>query len=512
MAITSTDSRTCPGEKGAITVAICRTRQAHHYPKCLLCPHRSAEAEGSAGTDPKVAREIFRSGGVLGRVPEQINEYVLRKVGVAAAQYLRSETPGGSRLVVGCDLRSNSRNFARIFCEGANRGGMETVNLGPVPPELIGFVLATDGCTGGAFIGAGNRAENYSGMRLWRADTAPIGFGTGLEKIGLIARRMRSGCSRLPGAMSHASPLGDYLDYVRKFAPGVGPLTGVVSGGCGVAGHALNGLVEGTPIELTRMDFDPDPSGASLGEGFPSASVASAVRAQVRKAKARFGAAFDFSGERVVFFDEKGQLLRPGVTGGLIAAEVLARTPGATVIYDLRSTTALAQRIKSCGGKPVPGATDALEFARQFRRTEALYGCDATGLHYFKGVFRFPSPFVAFLLFCSHLSRQEAPISELVEDLSRFHRSGEISIDTPSADVARAVLSRLHDEFPEGRRELIDGVTVYLDGWWFNLRQRGKTGQLRLNVEAAAARDTRKGRKTVERIIERAVAAAQANE
>ena len=150
------EERTCPGEKYSITLAICRTRQRNRYPKCLLCPHRSAEVAGAVATDPKVRASIFHSTSVMGRVPQEVNEYVMRKVGLAAAQLLRAENPGGSRFLVACDGRDNSRSFGRVFCEGVNRGGMDAVSLGAAPPELLAFVLGTDGCTGAAFVGGGN--------------------------------------------------------------------------------------------------------------------------------------------------------------------------------------------------------------------------------------------------------------------------------------------------------------------------------------------------------------------
>ncbi|MCP3885739.1 MAG: phosphomannomutase/phosphoglucomutase, partial [Propionibacteriaceae bacterium] len=79
--------------------------------------------------------------------------------------------------------------------------------------------------------------------------------------------------------------------------------------------------------------------------------------------------------------------------------------------------------------------------------------------------------------------------------------SGEITIETSSPEAALTVLNIVRDAFPNTERELIDGVTITLDDWWFNLRRRGKSAELRLNVEARDARVLRKARQTVERAI-----------
>jgi phosphomannomutase len=501
------EMRTCPGEHAPISLAICRTRQRNHYPKCLLCQYRSEEGQGTASTDSKVNPAIFGSCAIRGRVPSDINEYVVRKVGVSAAQFMRSQTPSGSRLLVGCDLRENSRGFVRIFCEGVNKGGMDTVNLGPCPPEMLAFMLGTEGGAGGAFIGAGNSADNVNGIRLWGSDGMPVGFDTGLQKIGLIARRLRSSRSRLPGQMLHASPTQDYLAYVRKFAPKLGRLRVAADGGHGVAGRLLTNLARELPLRLTRRNFDEAPHSDVLGRAFPDSGMLQDLGASVREADARFGAAFDFSGERIVFVDERGSTLRSDVAAGLIATELLCRAPGSPVAYDLRCTGALGQRVKAHNGQPLPGPVERVAFARHVRRTEAVYGADLSGLHHFKSFFRFPSPFVAFMLMCAHLTRHEEPVSELCADLRRFEQSGEVSVPMPSADAAAAVLQRVRDALPRGERELIDGVTVRMEGWWFNLRRPGKAPELRLNIEAADRRTLRDARRRVDSLVKQAAEA-----
>jgi phosphomannomutase len=461
-------------------------------------------------TDPKVSTSIFRASGVLGRVPQEINEYVIRKLGVAAAQFLRAEVPSGSRLVVACDLRDNSRGFSRIFCEGASCGSMNTLSLGPSPPELLAFVLGTDGCTGGAFIGGGTHADNVSGVRVWRGDASPVHFASGLEKIALIARRLRTGHSRLPGESTAASPVGEYLSYVRKFAPELGPLKVVVDGGYGAAGSMLESLFVESPVEMVSLHFQADGHNQFLGRRFPCSAVVSSLRAKVREVKADFGAAFDFSGERIAFVDEKGQLLGHDVAAGLISSELLGRQRGARVAYDLRSTACLKERIARDGGQAVAAPVRPVAFAQHFRRADALYGADLSGLHYFKDLFRFPSPFVALLLLSSHVSRQGRPLSELAADLNRFARSDEIVIALPARDAAQKVLASVRDEFPDAEREMVDGLSVRLEDWWFNLRQPGEEAELRLNVEGRTRRDLRRGRQNIERLVSRVLSTARA--
>jgi len=503
----SVPERTCPGERSPISLAICRTRQRNQYPKCLLCPHRNADLAGANATDPKVLPSVFRSTGVLGRVPQELNEYVLRKVGLAAAQFLRAESPKATKMVVGCDLRDNSRSLARVFCEGVNAAGTDVVNVGPWPPDVLVFALGTDGYAGAAFIGGGNYPDTVNGVRLWRRNGRALGSGNGLEKISLIARRLRTGRSRLPGETSTATPLADYLAYVRRSAKGLTALKLVVDGGNGVAGRLLERLLTGPPVQLTPVHFEEDAHSAFLGRRFPSNSLVASMRAKVQDARADAGLAVDFSGERVAFFDEHGALLRHDVSGGIIALEVLEREGESTVAYDLRSTAALASLIKARGGEAAPGPAAPLAFDEHVRTSEAAYGFDLTGLHYFSDFFGATSPFIAAMLFCSCVCRERKAVSELAAPLMRLSRSEELVVPAPSADAARDALEALAGEFSDADHDRLDGLTVRLRDYWFNLRQPGEAAELRLIVEGRSSRDERRGRQTIERSLQRALQA-----
>jgi len=499
--------RQCPGERYPISLAICRTRQRNQYPKCLLCPHRDPELVGTTTSDPKVSSSIFRSTGVLGHVPREMNEYVMRKIGLAAGQLLRAEHPSGSRMVVACDLRNNSRGFTRIFCEGVNRAGMDTVNVGPSAPEVLAYVLGTDGCTGAAYVSGGDYAHDVNGVRLWRGNGQPLGLGNGLEKIRQIVRRMRTGRSRLPGETTAANPIPEYVAHMQRFGMEFSPLKMVVDGGYGVARRLLERLFVNQPVEVVAVHFNEDGQNPFLGRRFPSNSLLASMRGEVQNARADLGVALDFSAERIAFFDEKGALLPHDTAAAFIATEVLRRNDGGGVAYDLRATAALAGAISQSGGQPLPGPASPLAFAQHVADTEALYGADRTGLHYFKELFGAPSSVAALLLFCCHVCRQEKGVSALAAPLERLSRSDEIVVAAASAEDAAEALERVQEEFADSDSDRLDGLTVRTRDYWFNLRQPGGAAELRLIVEGRTSRDQRKGRQTVERILQKVFSA-----
>ncbi|HET7273079.1 MAG TPA: phosphomannomutase/phosphoglucomutase, partial [Rubrobacter sp.] len=87
---------------------------------------------------------------------------------------------------------------------------------------------------------------------------------------------------------------------------------------------------------------------------------------------------------------------------------------------------------------------------------------------------------------------QEAPISELLAPIDPYVRSGEINSEVEDQE---ATMKKVEDHFSEAedvKIDHLDGLTVDLGDWWFNLRPSNTEPLLRLNVEA-------KDRDTMER-------------
>jgi phosphomannomutase len=59
--------------------------------------------------------------------------------------------------------------------------------------------------------------------------------------------------------------------------------------------------------------------------------------------------------------------------------------------------------------------------------------------------------------------------------------SGEINT---TVDDPLVVIERVAAAFPDGDQDRLDGLTVDLGAWWFNLRSSNTEPLLRLNLEA----------------------------
>ena len=124
--------------------------------------------------------------------------------------------------------------------------------------------------------------------------------------------------------------------------------------------------------------------------------------------------------------------------------------------------------------------------------TGAAFAGEHSGHYYFRDNYRADSGLIAALVVLEMISVADAPLSELRKPFDRYIASGEIN--TRVADID-AVIERVTEHFVAAGADLdhLDGLTVDLGEWWFNLRASNTEPLLRLNLEAAdqAACDAR---------------------
>jgi phosphomannomutase len=116
--------------------------------------------------------------------------------------------------------------------------------------------------------------------------------------------------------------------------------------------------------------------------------------------------------------------------------------------------------------------------------TGAVFGGEHSGHYYFRDNYRADSGSIAALVVLEVLSKASEPLSELRKPFERYADSGEINVevDDQAAAVARVSATYAGDGATEER---MDGLTVDLGDWWFNLRPSNTEPLLRLNLEAA---------------------------
>ena len=192
--------------------------------------------------------------------------------------------------------------------------------------------------------------------------------------------------------------------------------------------------------------------------------------------------AFDGDADRVFLVDELGQGLSGSTTTAIIAAAMLADHPGATIIHNLIVSKAVPEAIAEHGGVAVRTRVGHSFIKAVMADRDALFGGEHSAHYYFADNYRADSGLIAALVVLAEMSRSGQPLSELRKPYERYVASGEINSTVTDPTDAMA---RVEEAFMGSRRDHLDGLTVDLGDWWFNLRASNTEPLLRLNLEAA---------------------------
>jgi phosphomannomutase len=174
----------------------------------------------------------------------------------------------------------------------------------------------------------------------------------------------------------------------------------------------------------------------------------------------------------------------------MLATSILERHPGEQIVHNLICSKAVPEIVRERGGVPIRTRVGHSFIKQVMAETGAVFGGEHSAHYYFRDNYRADSGIIAALLVLELLSKDGRPLSELRVPFERYAMSGEINtrVDDPPA-----VIERVAAAYADAAQDRLDGLTVDLGDWWFNLRPSNTEPLLRLNLEAAdrAACDAR---------------------
>ena len=434
----------------------------------------------------KSGLSCFKPYDIRGRVPEDLDEGLTRKIGRAFAAFLKA-----ARVVVGYDIRVSSPALATALSQGLVAGGAEVLDIGLCGTEEVYFATACLKADGGIMVTASHNPARYNGMKFVREQARPISGETGLAAIEQLVRRGGFEEKSAPGAVRRVEIRDQYIEHLLSYIdPGaLRPIRAVVNAGNGCAGPVIDLLEKRLPITCIRLQHEPD---GSFPNGVPNPLLPEnrAVTAErVIREKADIGIAWDGDFDRCFLFDEKGVFVEGYYLVGLLARALLqGKNTPEKIIHDPRLVWNTREIVIEAGHVPVMARTGHAFIKDKMREVDALYGGEMSGHHYFRPFNYCDSGMIPWLLVWQVMSRTKMPLSAmLAERIRLFPVSGEINrvVDDPDAVLA-LIESRYGDSACE--KDYTDGLSITCERYRFNVRKSNTEPLLRLNVESRGDR------------------------
>jgi phosphomannomutase len=426
--------------------------------------------------------QIVKAYDIRGTVPDQFDADVAYALGVGFAKFTSA-----SVVIVGRDMRPSGPELADAFARGLMEHGIDVIDIGLASTDMLYFAAGRLDAPGAIFTASHNPAQ-YNGAKLCLSGARPIGGDTGLSEIKDVARRVLDGETFAPAAKAGRTTERDLLsafaDHVVSFIDPatLRPMRVVADTANGMGGLVVPAVFERLPrLEIEVMY-------AELDGTFPNHPADPLQSVNQRDLQARVtaggfdvGLAFDGDADRVFVVDELGRGLSGSTTTAILAASILRKNPGASILHNLICSRSVPEVVRENGGVPVRTKVGHSFIKQVMAETGAVFGGEHSAHYYFRDNYRADSGLIATMLMLEEMSRVGEPLSVMRVPYERYSSSGEINtqVDDP-ASVIDAV-SRLYSSYPQDR---LDGLTVDCGDWWFNLRPSNTEPLLRLNLEA----------------------------
>jgi phosphomannomutase len=427
--------------------------------------------------DPKV----FKAYDVRGIHPTELDEDGAYRIGRAYVEHFRPGT-----IAVGRDMRLSSPSMAAAVVEGAADGGADVLELGLVGTEMLYYAVGEQGLDGGIVVTASHNPKEYTGMKIVRRGALPVGGDSGLEDVRRVAEAGFGETTRR-GEIRSEDVWAGFVEKVLSFVEedAIRPLRVVVDAANGMAGTMLPRVLERLPqLDVVRCYFEPDGSFPNHEPNPLLPENREFIVERTRTEGADLGVAYDGDADRCFFVDDAGEFVPGDFVTALLARAMLAKEPGANVIYDVRASWVVPRAIEEAGGVALVNRVGHAFIKERMREVDALFAGEVSAHYYFRDFSQADTGIVPFLVMLELLSRAGQPLSELLAPYrSRYFLTGEIN--TPVADVDLK-LRELEERYATegGRISHLDGVSVDFDDWHFNVRPSNTEPLLRLNLEA----------------------------
>ena len=171
----------------------------------------------------------------------------------------------------------------------------------------------------------------------------------------------------------------------------------------------------------------------------------------------------------------------------LLAESLLRKEPGAVILYDVRASRAVRDRVEAASGTACINRVGHAFFKTRMRELGAAFGGEVSGHYYFRDFYCADSGTIPALLILELLSVEGKKLSELLKPLrSRYFISGEINSEVEDQD---GKMKELEERYGDGQVSHLDGISVDYDDWHFNVRPSNTEPLLRLNLESIVSEE-----------------------
>ena len=407
---------------------------------------------------------IFKPYDIRGIVPDQINPDIAYRIGNALAIFLKPVT-----VAVGRGNDGSSRELCEAIISGIIDAGPDIVDLGEVSPDALHYAVGKYDLDGGIMIAPGYVKKDEIEIKICRKAAMPLSGKQDLDQIRIALEDDTIEKSPNRGNITRKDILPEFIEYcfgmVDMYA--FKPLKLAIEAHGGTANNFIPAILNRLPVKI-----DAEVINSEISENNIDMS-----------SQTDLGVEFDRAGGRITLIDSRGQKVAGDILTALVADYLLDKHPGETILYSLICSRAVPELIEKKSGRALKTRVGPSLIRPMMKKHNALFGGEPSGYYYYRDNWFADSSIITFLIGLEIISRSDRSLDLIVKDMDHYFRSGEITI---RANSAREKMEMIAGKYASGIQDRLDGLSVEMDDFWFNIRLSNTEPAVRLNVEATS--------------------------
>lgn len=428
---------------------------------------------------PSLPDSIFRAYDIRGIFGDSLNAETAYWIGRA----IGSETlaQGEPNISVGRDGRLSGPVLVAELIQGLQDSGCHVSDVGLVPTPALYYAANVLAGKSGVMLTGSHNPRDYNGFKIVIA-----GDTLANEQIQALHTRLETNDLSLgEGSVQKVDILDRYFKQIRDDIVLAKKLKVVVDCGNGAAGIIAPQLIEALGCEVIPLFCEVDGNFPNHHPDPGKPENLEDLIAKVKEVNADLGLAFDGDGDRVGVVTNTGTIVYPDRLLMLFTRGVLARNPGADIIFDVKCTRRLIPLIREYGGCPVMWKTGHSLIKKKMKQSGALLAGEMSGHIFFKERwFGFDDGIYSAARLLEILSQEKTSAEELFATFPNDISTPEININVTD-ESKFSIIDALHDaQWGDADLTTIDGVRVDYPKGWGLVRASNTTPVLVLRFEA----------------------------
>lgn len=426
---------------------------------------------------------IFRDYDIRAIIPTQLDQEGVRRIAKAIVKIFTPKT-----MQVGRDMRVSSPEFQKIFIDTVIDCGVSVVDLGLISTDMLYFASGKYDEDMSVTLSASHNPPEYNGIKIVKKGAVAVSGQSGIYDIRdlVMSDDKLDFTKTIQGELTQRNIINEYVNHVLSFIDisKMKPFNVVVDTGNGMAGYFMPFFEEKLPWKVTRLFYELDGTFPNHTPSPIELKNMQDVINKVNETNADAGMAFDGDGDRVFLVDETGRYVTGTLMTAMIAENLSIKHPGQKILYNAVVGRIVPEIIKKYGGDPMRVRVGHTLIKEDMRKYNGLFCGEHSGHYFFRDNYFADSAIIAALLVLELMSVKNKKLSEMVDEYNKYSAlQSEINfVVEDKEDVMKKIEGRYKNDAKS--IDWLDGVSIWFEDWWFNVRPSNTEPLLRLNIEA----------------------------